>query len=206
MWQMVGILAELERALIQERTKAGRVAAKARGVKMGRKFKLSPPQASHARVPNRSPAGATPSLGVPPMVTGLAVLGRREDGQAFPVAVSLSPLWLEDELFVVCLIQDAAARAQEDAAQQRTELLAILGQLAATVSHEIRTPRVTQGAPPEAQHGPAPLVAPCRTVLEGTLPHSPHPLCLSSGRHYIKGALWRERACHVFQSCNEETD
>jgi DNA invertase Pin-like site-specific DNA recombinase len=31
MWQMVGILAELERSLIQERTKTGRAAAQARG-------------------------------------------------------------------------------------------------------------------------------------------------------------------------------
>lgn len=41
MWQLVGKLAELERSLIQERTKAGRAAAKARGVKMGRKPLLS---------------------------------------------------------------------------------------------------------------------------------------------------------------------
>ncbi len=49
MWQMVGILAELERSLIQERTTAGRSAAVARGVKMGRKPKLSPQQVAHAR-------------------------------------------------------------------------------------------------------------------------------------------------------------
>ncbi len=49
MWQMVGILAELERSLIQERTKAGRAAAVARGVKMGRKPLLSAQQATHAR-------------------------------------------------------------------------------------------------------------------------------------------------------------
>ena len=49
MWQMVGILAELERSLIQERTKAGRAAAVARGVRMGRKPKLSPQQVAHAR-------------------------------------------------------------------------------------------------------------------------------------------------------------
>src|SRR5712691_6111922 len=49
MWQMVGILAELERSLIQERTKAGRAAAQARGVKMGRKPKLTPQQVAHAR-------------------------------------------------------------------------------------------------------------------------------------------------------------
>lgn len=49
LWQMVGILAELERSLIQERTKAGRAAAVARGVKMGHKPKLSPQQVAHAR-------------------------------------------------------------------------------------------------------------------------------------------------------------
>jgi DNA invertase Pin-like site-specific DNA recombinase len=49
MWQMVGILAELERSLIQERTKAGRAAAQAWGVKMGRKPLLSAQQVAHAR-------------------------------------------------------------------------------------------------------------------------------------------------------------
>ena len=49
MWQMVGILAELERSLIQERTKAGRTAAQARGVKMGRKPLLTAQQVAHAR-------------------------------------------------------------------------------------------------------------------------------------------------------------
>jgi len=37
---MVGILAELERSLIQERAKAGHAAAIARGVRMSRKPKL----------------------------------------------------------------------------------------------------------------------------------------------------------------------
>ena len=49
MWQMVGILAELERSLIQERTKAGRAAAVARGVKMGRRHLLTAQQVDHAR-------------------------------------------------------------------------------------------------------------------------------------------------------------
>ena len=49
MWQMVGILAELERSLIQERTKAGRAAAQARGVKMGRKPLLTAQQVAYAR-------------------------------------------------------------------------------------------------------------------------------------------------------------
>jgi DNA invertase Pin-like site-specific DNA recombinase len=49
MWQMVGILAELERSLIQERTKAGRAAAVTSSVRMGRKPKLILQQVAHAR-------------------------------------------------------------------------------------------------------------------------------------------------------------
>jgi DNA invertase Pin-like site-specific DNA recombinase len=67
MWQMVGVLAELERSLIQERTKAGRDEAMRRGVKMGRKPKLSLPQVAHARKlieKGESPAVVAKLLGV----------------------------------------------------------------------------------------------------------------------------------------------
>ena len=49
MWQMIGVLAELERSLISERTRAGVAAAQRRGVKFGRKRKLSHQQVEHAR-------------------------------------------------------------------------------------------------------------------------------------------------------------
>ena len=49
MWQMIGVLAELERSLISERTRAGVKDAHRRGVKFGRKPKLSPQQIDHAR-------------------------------------------------------------------------------------------------------------------------------------------------------------
>jgi DNA invertase Pin-like site-specific DNA recombinase len=49
MWQMIGVLAELERSMITERTHAGVKAAKARGVKFGRKPKLSSAQVGRAR-------------------------------------------------------------------------------------------------------------------------------------------------------------
>jgi len=42
MLQMIGVFAELERSLITERTRAGVKAAKARGVKFGRKPKPPP--------------------------------------------------------------------------------------------------------------------------------------------------------------------
>jgi len=48
-WQMIGVLAELERSLISERTRAGVKAATDRGVKFGRKPKLTRQQIDHAR-------------------------------------------------------------------------------------------------------------------------------------------------------------
>jgi DNA invertase Pin-like site-specific DNA recombinase len=49
MWQMIGVLAELERSLIVERTQAGMKEARRRGVKFGRKKKLAPVQIARAR-------------------------------------------------------------------------------------------------------------------------------------------------------------
>jgi DNA invertase Pin-like site-specific DNA recombinase len=48
LWQIIGVLAELERSLITERTRAGVKAAQQRGVKFGRKPKLTPRQIKHA--------------------------------------------------------------------------------------------------------------------------------------------------------------
>jgi DNA invertase Pin-like site-specific DNA recombinase len=49
MLHMVALLTELESNLIAERTRAGVKAAKAKGVKFGRKPKLTAPQIAHAR-------------------------------------------------------------------------------------------------------------------------------------------------------------
>jgi DNA invertase Pin-like site-specific DNA recombinase len=48
MWQMIGVLAELERSLISEQTRAGVKAARGRGVKFGRKPGLTRQQIDHA--------------------------------------------------------------------------------------------------------------------------------------------------------------
>jgi Enterobacteriaceae phage serine recombinase len=49
MWQMIGVLAELERSLIGERTRAGAKAARKRGVKFGRKPTVTADHLDHAR-------------------------------------------------------------------------------------------------------------------------------------------------------------
>lgn len=48
-FHMLGALAEFERALIIEQTRAGMKVAKARGIKVGRKRTLTPVQISHTR-------------------------------------------------------------------------------------------------------------------------------------------------------------
>ena len=53
MWQMIGVLAELERSLITERTRAGVTAARQRGVPFGPKPKLTAQQITHARATPR---------------------------------------------------------------------------------------------------------------------------------------------------------
>jgi len=49
LWQMIGLMAEFERSIISERTRAGVKDAQGRGVKFGRKPKLTAAQITHAR-------------------------------------------------------------------------------------------------------------------------------------------------------------
>lgn len=60
MWQMIGVLAELEWSLITERTRAGIKAVQSRGVKFGRKRKLTPRQVNHPPQAHRRRRGRAP--------------------------------------------------------------------------------------------------------------------------------------------------
>jgi DNA invertase Pin-like site-specific DNA recombinase len=72
MCQMIGVLAELKRSLITERTRAGVKAAQRRGVKFGRKPKLAPDRLAHAR--KLIDQGKTPSEAAKIMGVGRATL------------------------------------------------------------------------------------------------------------------------------------
>ena len=75
-----------------------------------------------------------------PAMLRLPLAGRRKDGEEFALEMSLSSLLLEHEICMVGILRDTTAYAEDDAVSHRTELLVIPGQLAATVSHEIRNP------------------------------------------------------------------
>ena len=73
-FHMMGALAEFERALIIERTRAGMKAAKARGIEVGRKRALTPAQINHAR--QLVDQGESPSAVARSMKVGRSTLYR----------------------------------------------------------------------------------------------------------------------------------
>ena len=88
-FHMMGALAEFERSLIQERTKAGVRAARARGVRVGRRRALSPAQIAHAR--QLIAGGESPTAVARTLKVGRATLYRALKDGALPAPAGVEP-------------------------------------------------------------------------------------------------------------------
>ncbi len=89
---IMGALAEFERGLIVERTQAGIQAAKKRGVRLGRRPSLAPPQVDHARA--LIERGESPRAVARTMHVGKSTLYRAlkdTDGQRIPTLPTAAP-------------------------------------------------------------------------------------------------------------------
>jgi two-component system sensor histidine kinase AtoS len=68
------------------------------------------------------------------------VLHRKRDGAVFPVETSAGLLEFEDQNYILAFGKDISERKHAEEALQRTERLAVVGEIAAGLAHEIKNP------------------------------------------------------------------
>jgi two-component system sensor kinase FixL len=68
------------------------------------------------------------------------VMGQRKDGTSFPLELAVIDVCVGHQRFFTGIMRDLTARQQLEGELRRTERLAVLGRLAASLTHELRDP------------------------------------------------------------------
>jgi PAS domain S-box-containing protein len=82
-----------------------------------------------------------------PMGADRALFALKKDGTEFPVEIGLNPITTAEGPFVLAAVVDLTALKAMQAEMVRTQRLAALGEMAATIAHEVKNPLAAISGP-----------------------------------------------------------
>ena len=76
----------------------------------------------------------------PGVTAAFEYLRLRKDGRALPTEMGCRPSWFEGREYTLCIVRDITRRVKREKKSRQMERMAYIGQITASLSHEIRNP------------------------------------------------------------------